>query len=253
MKIVRVQTEEGIRYGGVEEEGIRVYEGTPLVAWEPTEIMLEFQEAKLLAPIFPTKVLALGRNYVDHAAEMNNPVPERPMIFIKPNTSVIGPEAPVVIPPGSTNVHFEGELVVVIGKLAKRVKAEDVDTVILGYTIGNDVTERDQQRQDGQFTRGKGYDTFCPLGPAIETEFDPLEPVFVETRLNGELRQSGSIQDMVFGVAEQIEFITNIMTLLPGDVIMTGTPAGVGPMGAGDRVEVSIDGIGTLSNPVVAG
>ena len=253
MKIVRVQTEEGIRYGGVEEEGIRVYEGTPLVAWEPTEIMLDFQEAKLLAPIFPTKVLALGRNYVDHAAEMNNPVPERPMIFIKPNTSVIGPEAPIVVPAGSENVHFEGELVVVIGKLAKRVKAEDVDSVILGYTIGNDVTERDQQRQDGQFTRGKGYDTFCPLGPAIETEFNPLEPVFVETRLNGELRQSGSIQDMVFGVAEQIEFISNIMTLLPGDVIMTGTPAGVGPMEPGDRVEVSIDGIGTLSNPVVSG
>jgi len=252
MKIVRVQTDEGIRYGGVEEEGIRVYEGTPLLAWEPTEVMLEFSKVQLLAPIFPTKVVALGRNYVEHAQEMNNPVPERPMIFIKPNTTVIGPDAPIVMPPGSTSVDFEGELAVVIGKLAKRVRAEDVDSVILGYTIGNDVTERDQQRQDGQFTRGKGYDTFCPLGPAIETEFDPLEPVFIETRLNGELAQSGSIQDMVFGVAEQIEFVSNIMTLLPGDVILTGTPAGVGPMVAGDRVEVSIDGIGTLGNPVVA-
>ncbi len=252
MKIVRVQTNEGIRYGGVEEEGVRVYEGTPLVAWEPTELMLGFDEVQLLAPIFPTKVVALGRNYEDHAAEFNNPVPERPMIFLKPNTTVIGPDAPIVIPPGSTNVHFEGELAVVIGTLAKRVKSEDVESVILGYTIGNDVTERDHQRQDGQFTRGKGYDTFCPLGPAIETEFDPLEPARLETRLNGEVKQSASIQDMVFGVAEQIEFISNVMTLLPGDVILTGTPSGVGPMEPGDIVEVSVDGIGTLRNPVAA-
>ena len=252
MKIVRVQTPEGIRYGGVEEEGVRVHEGTPLVAWEPTEVVIPFQEAKLLSPILPTKIVAVGRNYEDHAAELGNELPESPMIFLKPSTSVIGPEEAIVLPPASSEVHHEAEMAVVIGAVARNVRAENAHTVILGYTAANDVTARDLQRSDGQWGRAKGFDTFCPLGPAIETEFDPLEDHTIECRVNDEVRQGASITDVVFGVAELVEFITSAMTLLPGDVILTGTPSGVGPIVDGDRVEVRLDGIGTLSNPVVA-
>ncbi len=250
MKIVRVRTEEGISYGGAEPEGIRVYQGSPLVAWEPTEVVVPFQEAQLLAPVFPTKVVAVGKNYVEHAEEMGSDVPESPIIFIKPATAVIGPGVPVVYPPDSENVHHEAELAVVIGTVARNVKAEDVQGVILGYTAANDVTARDLQRRDGQWTRGKGFDTFCPLGPAIETELDPLEGLRIECRVNGDIRQSGSTADMVFGVAEFIEFISRVMTLLPGDVVITGTPSGVGPVVPGDRMEVEIEGIGVLANPV---
>jgi 2-keto-4-pentenoate hydratase/2-oxohepta-3-ene-1,7-dioic acid hydratase in catechol pathway len=250
MKIVRVRTDEGISYGGVEPEGIRVYQGSPLVAWEPTEVVVPFQQAHLLAPVFPTKVVAVGKNYAEHAEEMGSDVPDTPVIFIKPATAVIGPGAPVVYPPDSENVHHEAELAVVIGAVARNVKAEDVQKVILGYTAANDVTARDLQRRDGQWTRGKGFDTFCPLGPAIETELDPLEGLSIECRVNGEVRQAGSTLDMVFGVAELIEFITRVMTLLPGDVVITGTPSGVGPVVPGDRMEVEIEGIGVLSNPV---
>ena len=252
MKIVRLQTPEGIRYGGVEEEGVRVHEGTPLVAWEPTEVIIAFQEAKLLSPILPTKIVAVGRNYEDHAAELGNELPESPMIFLKPSTSVIGPEEAIVIPPASSEVHHEAEMAVVIGAVARNVRAENAHTVILGYTAANDVTARDLQRSDGQWGRAKGFDTFCPLGPAIETEFDPLEDHTIECRVNDEVRQGASITDVVFGVAELVEFITSAMTLLPGDVILTGTPSGVGPIVDGDRVEVRLEGIGTLSNPVVA-
>ncbi len=252
MKIVRVQTSEGIRYGGVEEEGIRVHEGTPLVAWEPTEVLIPFPEARLLAPILPTKVVAVGRNYEAHAAEMGNETPTTPMIFIKPSTSVIGPEEPIILPAQSDEVHHEAEMAVVIGTVARNVRAEDAHSVILGYTAANDVSARDLQRSDGQWGRAKGFDTFCPLGPAIETEFDPLEDHSLECRVNGDVRQGASITEMVFGVAELVEFITSVMTLLPGDVILTGTPSGVGPIVDGDRVEVRLEGIGTLANPVVA-
>lgn len=252
MKIVRVQTDEGIRYGGVEEEGIRLHQGTPLVAWEPTEVILSFAEAKLLAPIFPTKVVAVGRNYEDHAHELNNPVPEIPAVFWKPSTSVVGPGAPVIYPPQTKDLQHEGELVVVMGKVAKNVAAEDAAGSILGYTIGNDITARDLQKSDTQWTRGKGFDTFCPIGPAIETEFDPQQGQQIEVRVNGELRQSGSISDMIFGVGELVEFISAFTTLLPGDIIMTGTPAGVGSLEPGDEVEVSIEQLGTLNNPVVS-
>lgn len=251
MKIVRVQTPEGIRYGGVEEEGIRVHEGSPLVAWEPTEVIIPFPEARLLSPILPTKVVAVGRNYADHAAEMGNEVPESPMIFLKPSTSVIGPEAPIVLPEASDEVHHEAEMAIVIGTVARTIPAEEAHSVILGYTAANDVSARDLQRSDGQWGRAKGFDTFCPLGPAIETEFDPLEDHSLECRVNDEVRQGASITDLVFGVAELVEFITSAMTLLPGDVILTGTPAGVGPIVDGDRVEVRLEGIGTLANPVV--
>ena len=252
MKIVRLQTPEGIRYGGVEEEGIRVHEGTPLVAWEPTEVVIPFNEARLLAPILPTKIVAVGRNYVDHAVELGNDVPEVPMIFLKPSTSVIGPEDPIVLPEQSSEVHHEAELAVVIGRVARRIRAEDAHSVILGYTAANDVSARDLQQIDGQWGRGKGFDSFCPLGPTIETEFDPLEDHSLECLVNGEVRQGASITDVVFGVAELIEFITSVMTLLPGDVIITGTPSGVGPIVEGDRVEVKLEGVGTLANPVVA-
>lgn len=252
MKIVRIQTLEGIRYGVVEEEGIRLHEGSPLVAWEPTEVVIPFEEATLLAPIFPTKVVCVGKNYEDHAAEMGSDIPANPIIFIKPATSVIGPEDPIVLPHQSKEVHHEAELAVVIGSVARKVRAEDAHTVILGYTAANDVTARDLQRADGQWARAKGFDTFCPLGPAIETEFDPLEDHTLECRVNGETRQSSSITNLVFGVAEIVEFVSAIMTLLPGDVILTGTPSGVGPIVDGDRVEVVLDGVGTLANPVVA-
>ena len=252
MKIVRVQTTDGIRYGGVEEEGIRVHEGSPLVAWEPTEVILPFSDAKLLAPILPTKVVCVGRNYEDHASELGNAVPQAPMIFLKPSTSVIGPEEPIVLPEESEEVHHEAEMAVVIGAVARRVRAEDAYRVILGYTAANDVSARDLQKADGQWGRAKGYDSFCPLGPAIETEFDPLEAHSLECFVNGEVRQGASITDVVFGVAELVEFISGVMTLLPGDVILTGTPSGVGPIVDGDRVEVKLEGIGTLANPVVA-
>ena len=251
MKIVRVRNPEGIVYGAVEPEGIRLYKGSPLFEWESTEVVAPFDSVQLLSPVFPTKIVAIGRNYADHAAEMGSDVPDAPVIFLKPSTSVIGPGAPIVIPPDSTNVHHEAEFAVVIGSVARNVRAEDASSIVLGYTAANDVTARDLQRADGQWTRGKGFDTFCPLGPAIETEFDPLEGLDVLCRVNGEVRQAGKTTDLVFGVAELIEYVTRVMTLLPGDVILTGTPSGVGPIVDGDIVEVEVQSIGVLSNPVV--
>ncbi|MDE0171222.1 MAG: fumarylacetoacetate hydrolase family protein [bacterium] len=252
MKIVRMQTQEGIRYGGVEPEGIRIHDGTPFVAWQPTEVVISFEQARLLAPVFPTKVVGVAANYVLHAEEMGRQLPDTPSIFIKPSTAVIGPSQPIVLPALSNEVHHEAELAVVIGKVARKVAVEDASSVVLGYTAGNDVTARDLRREDGHPSRAKGFDTFCPLGPAIETEYDPLEDFSLECRVNGAIRQGSSINDMIFGVAELISFITSVMTLLPGDVIMTGTPSGVGPLRHGDLVEVTLEGVGTLSNPVVA-
>lgn len=252
MKIVRVRTDEGILYGAVEPEGIRLYQGSPLVTWESTEVVLPFEGLQLLSPVLPSKVVCVGKNYAEHADEMGSAVPEVPIIFMKPSTSVIGPGAPIVLPSQSQNVHHEGELAVVIGSIARDIAAEDAHGVILGYTCANDVTARDLQKADGQWTRAKGFDTFAPIGPAIETEFDPSEGMAVTCRVGDEVRQSGSTTDLVFGVGELIEFVTSVMTLLPGDVIMTGTPAGVGPIVAGDMVEVEVEGIGTLVNPVIA-
>jgi 2-keto-4-pentenoate hydratase/2-oxohepta-3-ene-1,7-dioic acid hydratase in catechol pathway len=202
--------------------------------------------------VIPSKVVAVGRNYVDHAAELDNEIPENPMIFLKPPTSVTGPLQPIRYPSDSENVHHEAELAVVIGKVARDVRIEDAGMYILGYTAANDVTARDLQRSDGQWTRAKGFDTFCPLGPAIDTDLDPLEGLQITCRVNGDLRQSGSTADMVFGVSELLSYVSHVMTLLPGDVILTGTPAGVGPIVPGDKVEVEIEGIGVLMNPVVA-
>ncbi len=247
-----MQTDEGITYGTVEPEGIRVYQGSPLVHWEATDVFVGFDEVTLLSPVLPSKVLCVGKNYVDHAAELASEVPSEPLIFMKPSTAVVGPGAAVILPVQSKEVHHEGELAVVIGAVARRVRAEDIGQVVLGYTIANDVTARDLQRSDGQWTRAKGFDTFCPLGPAIETEFDPAEGMRIATSVNGELRQEGTTAEMVFGVAELIEYITSVMTLLPGDVVLTGTPAGVGPVAPGDVMEVEVEGIGRLINPVMS-
>ncbi len=253
MKIVRVDAEaDDITYGTVEPDGIRLYHGSPLFQWERSETVLPITQVKLLAPIIPTKVVAVGKNYADHAAEMSSDVPTTPVIFLKPPTSVIGPMSPIRLPAASVEVHHEAELAVVMGKVARNIHADDASSHILGYTIANDVTARDLQRSDGQWTRAKGFDTFCPLGPAIDTEFDPTEPHQIRCTVNGEVRQDGSTADLVFGVADIVAFISSVMTLLPGDVILTGTPAGVGPIRDGDRVEVEIEGIGVLLNPVMS-
>ena len=253
MKIVRVRSAtEDITYGAAEEEGIRLYRGTPFVAWEPTEAVVGFEEAELLAPCLPTKVVAVGKNYVEHAEEFDSQVPDEPLIFLKPSTSVIGPGAAIRIPTQSSLVHHEAEMAMVIGKVARSVPVEDAARHVLGYTIGNDVTARDLQRRDGQWTRGKGFDTFCPLGPAIETEWDPLEGQSITCTVNGELKQSGTLAEMVFGPAEILAYVTSVMTLLPGDVILTGTPAGVGPLEPGDVVECEVEGLGKLRNLVAA-
>jgi len=184
---------------------------------------------------------------------MGGDVPASPVLFLKPPTSVIGPMQPIRIPQQAEEVHHEAELAVVIGKVTRNVKIEDIGLHIMGYTAANDVTARDLQRADGQWTRAKGFDSFCPLGPAIDTDLDPQEGLAVISRVNGEIRQSGTTADLIFGVGELVSFISSIMTLLPGDVILTGTPAGVGPIVPGDQVEVEIEGVGILVNPVVQG
>ncbi|MFM9878732.1 MAG: fumarylacetoacetate hydrolase family protein, partial [Rhodoglobus sp.] len=201
-------------------------------------------------PVIPrSKVVAVGRNYHDHAAELGNVAPPEPLLFLKPNTSVIGPGDTIVRPPQSSRVDFEGELAVVIGSIAKNVSQADAASVVFGYTVANDVTARDLQKSDGQWARAKGFDTFCPLGPVIDTEF-VVGTQAIETRVNGEVRQSGRLDEMVHSVASVIAYASAVFTLLPGDIILMGTPAGVGPMVAGDTVEVTVEGIGTLSNPV---
>jgi len=251
MKIVRVRLEDDeIAYGAVEPEGIRVHHGTPFVAWEPTETLLDFPDVQLLAPVFPTKVVCVGRNYAEHAAELSHEVPDEPVIFLKPATAVVGPSQPIVLPAQSEEVHHEAELGIVVGTVSRNVAAEDASQHIIGYTAANDVSARDLQQRDGQWTRAKGFDSFCPLGPAIETEVDPVG-LSIMCSVNGEVRQDGNTEDMVFGVAEIFEFVTSVMTMLPGDVILTGTPAGVGALVPGDFVEVAIERIGSLSNPVV--
>jgi len=252
VKIVRVDTTvDDITYGAVEPEGIRLYRGTPFVAWEPTETVVAWDEAKLLAPVIPTKIVAVGKNYANHAAEMGSEIPESPILFLKPPTSVIGPLQAIRLPDQSKEVHHEAELAVVIGQVTKNVEIEDVGPKILGYTAANDVTARDLQREDGQWTRAKGFDTFCPLGPAIDTDLDPQEDLAIVARVNGETRQSATTSELIFGVGELVSFVSKVMTLLPGDVILTGTPEGVGPIEHGDRVEVEVEGVGVLVNPVI--
>jgi 2-keto-4-pentenoate hydratase/2-oxohepta-3-ene-1,7-dioic acid hydratase in catechol pathway len=205
---------------------------------------------KLHAPVLPGKIVCVGRNYVDHAREQDAEVPEIPLLFLKPPSAVIGPGQAIVLPPQSGQVEHEAELALVIGRRIRNATQDEARGAVFGYTVANDVTARDLQRLDGQWTRAKGFDTFCPLGPWIETEADPQD-LRITCRVNDRIRQLGSTRDMVFSVSQLVTFISGIMTLDPGDVILTGTPAGVGPLAAGDTVQVEIEGIGTLSNPVV--
>jgi 2-keto-4-pentenoate hydratase/2-oxohepta-3-ene-1,7-dioic acid hydratase in catechol pathway len=249
MRLVRFRHGDRIATGHVEGEFVRPLRGTFFEEPVPTGEEVPLDSIRLLAPVLPSKVVAVGRNYVEHAQEMGADVPEEPVIFLKPSTAVAGPDDDIPYPPISHQVEFEGELAVVIGRLARRVRAEEAGAVILGYTCGNDVTARDLQRQDGQWTRGKGFDGFCPLGPWIQTEVDGID-LAIETRVNGTARQSARTSQMSFGPGALVEFVSQVMTLLPGDVILTGTPAGVGPLEVGDVVEVEIEGIGTLRNGV---
>jgi 2-keto-4-pentenoate hydratase/2-oxohepta-3-ene-1,7-dioic acid hydratase in catechol pathway len=252
MRLVRFRHGDRIATGHLDAEFVRPLRGTFFEEPVPTGEEIPLSAVRLLAPVIPSKVVAVGKNYVEHAEEMGGAVPEEPVIFLKPSTAVIGPDDDIPYPSISQRVDHEGELAVVIGRLARRVRLEQAGSVILGYTCANDVTARDLQQRDGQWTRGKGFDGFCPLGPWIETEIDGID-LAIETRLNGEVRQSARTSQMAFGAGALVEFVTRVMTLLPGDVILTGTPSGVGPMLVGDRVEVEIEGIGTLANEVVDG
>ncbi|GEK85229.1 fumarylacetoacetate hydrolase family protein [Microbacterium aerolatum] len=251
MKIARFSHNDAIQYGILDEQELVVLAGDPMFAgFDTTGERVPLADAALLAPVIPrSKVVCVGKNYHDHAAEMGGVAPEEPLLFLKPNTSVIGPGDTIVRPTLSEQTEHEGELAVVIGRIAKNVKAEDALDYVFGYTVANDVTARDLQRKDGQWTRGKGFDTFCPLGPVIETEFDDADAT-IETRVNGEVRQHAPLSDMIHSVADIIEYASAVFTLLPGDVILTGTPAGVGRFAAGDTVEVEVSGIGILRNTV---
>ena len=243
-------------YGQLGEDAVVAeLQGDPLYAGiTPTGREAKLSDVRLLAPVLPrSKVVAVGKNYAAHAAEMGSEVPEEPLLFMKPNTSVIGPGDAIAYPKQTENLHFEGELAVVIGRICRDVPAAQATDVIFGYTIANDVTARDLQRKDVQFTRAKGFDTFCPLGPWIETDLDPhdfSEGRRIQTYLNGDLKQDGTTADLIFDIPTLVEHISSVMTLLPGDVILTGTPEGVGPRQVGDEVEISIAGIGALTTPV---
>ena len=234
-------------------EMLAVLAGDPLYAGiSLTGEKVRVDDVRLLAPVLPrSKVVGIGRNYVAHAAELGNEAPEEPMFFLKPNTSVVGPGDPIVYPAATQDLHFEGELCVVIGRICKDVPVADVPKVVYGYTVGNDVTARDLQQRDKTWSRAKGFDSFCPLGPWVETNLDTRD-LRVSTVLNDEPKQDGRTSQMVFDVATLVAEVSSVMTLLPGDVIMTGTPAGVGPMLPGDRVAVTVEGLGTLTNQVVS-
>jgi 2-keto-4-pentenoate hydratase/2-oxohepta-3-ene-1,7-dioic acid hydratase in catechol pathway len=243
---------DGIPTLGVAKEDGRltVYSGnSAMTLGESTGESVALSGAQLLAPVDPRKIVAVGRNYAEHAKELGNEAPSEPIIFLKPSTAVLSPNGLIVRPPQSQRVDFEGELAIVIGKTARNIAASNWRSVVLGFMCANDVTARDLQKKDVQFTRGKSFDTFCPLGPCVETDLDP-SALSLRTRVNGEIKQNGNTRDMVFNCGAIIEFITSVMTLEPGDVILTGTPAGVGPLAAGDRVEVEIEGIGVLQNVV---
>jgi 2-keto-4-pentenoate hydratase/2-oxohepta-3-ene-1,7-dioic acid hydratase in catechol pathway len=246
VKIARFDYQNQLAYGILDEETNELVKlfGDPLyTGFETTDERIPLDEARLLAPVIPrSKVVAFGRNYAAHAAEMGNEVPGEPLI---------GPGHPIILPKQSEEVHYEAELAVVIGQVARNVPAHDAEQVIFGYTVGNDVTARDLQRKDGQWSRAKGFDSFCPLGPYIETEFDPTEGA-IGSQVNGETRQVGNLNQMERSIGTLIEYASSIFTLLPGDVLLTGTPEGVGQIVEGDEVTCAIEGIGALMNPVTA-
>jgi 2-keto-4-pentenoate hydratase/2-oxohepta-3-ene-1,7-dioic acid hydratase in catechol pathway len=240
------------RYGLVEGENVVEISGLPWGQWIRGARSSRLADVQLLAPVEPSKIVCVGRNYAAHAAELGNEVPKEPLIFLKPSTSIIGPDEPVILTKYSRRVEHEGELALVIGRrCAHLLDTDDALSFVLGYTCLNDVTARDLQISDVQFTRAKGFDTFCPVGPHIETDLNQSN-VLVETHVNGARRQSGNTSLMIYPVPYLVRWISRMMALLPGDVIATGTPAGVGPLVAGDTVEVSVAGIGVLRNPVHA-
>lgn len=257
MRVARFAGEDDPQFGVVgDDDGvptIAVLKGDPLYAgFELTGQKVALEDVRLLAPVIPrSKVIGIGKNYAAHAAEMGGEVPEEPLVFLKPNTSVIGPGEPIVYPRQTRELHYEGELAVVIGRICREVSPEDAAKVIFGYTVANDVTARDLQARDGQWARAKGFDTFCPLGPWIETNLDPAD-LHVRTAVNGETVQDGRTSQMVFDVPAIVAHVSSFMTLLPGDVILTGTPEGIGPLQVGDTVSVTVGGIGTLVNQVVS-
>jgi 2-keto-4-pentenoate hydratase/2-oxohepta-3-ene-1,7-dioic acid hydratase in catechol pathway len=252
MRIVRYQTKKDApRYGWILESKVGLIEGDIHGEYRRLEAETPLAEVKLLAPARPSKIICVGRNYPEHAREQEAEVPKVPLIFLKPPSSIINPGEPILLPPQSQQVEHEAELVVVIGKRGRNIITEEAQQIIFGYTIGNDVTARDLQKSDGQWTRAKGFDTFCPFGPWIDTEFDPSDAL-ITCRVNGQPRQMGSTRDMVFNVNMVIAFISSIMTLEAGDIIFTGTPAGVSPLYPGDNIEIEIEGLGTLVNPVAA-
>jgi 2-keto-4-pentenoate hydratase/2-oxohepta-3-ene-1,7-dioic acid hydratase in catechol pathway len=277
MKYCRFRFENQIMYGSVEQRGgeawivdlaaapeedlaFHLAHARALAAKElVTELAgfdfepMPLNEAELLAPVTPSKIICVGRNYRDHAKELGNEVPSEPLLFFKPPSSLLAHRGTVMMPPQSERVDFEGELALVIGRRASKLAADaDWRSYVRGYTIANDVTARDLQKKDGQWTRAKGFDTFCPVGPVVSSEVDPEKGLILETRVNGELKQHGSTRDFIFSIPELLVYITAAITLEVGDLLLTGTPAGVGPVKAGDRVDVEIAGLGVLSNAFAA-
>jgi 2-keto-4-pentenoate hydratase/2-oxohepta-3-ene-1,7-dioic acid hydratase in catechol pathway len=250
MHFVRYQYgSDGPRYGWMLGDRVGPLDGSPVGEYRRLDADTPLEKVRLLAPILPGKIICVGRNYAEHAREHDVEVPEVPLLFLKPPSSVIGPGQPVLLPPQSKQVEHEGELAVVIGKPGRWISAEQAEDYIFGYTIANDVTARDLQRRDGQWTRAKGFDTFCPLGPWIETELE-ISDVLITCRVNSEMRQMASTREMVFTIPQLIAFASSVMTLYPGDLLLTGTPAGVGVLDDGDTVEVDVEGLGVLRNPV---
>lgn len=253
MKIARFMHNGEPTYGVVEGSDLLPLTEHPIYSQgqlQTTGEVLSAVDAKLLAPVIPSKIVAVGKNFVEHAAEMGGEVPAEPLLFLKPSTTIVGPEDPIRLPAISSEVHYEAELAVVIGTVLKDVTPEQANEGIFGYTCANDVTARDFQRSDNQWTRAKGFDTFCPLGPWIETDLD-ITDIAISCEVRDEERQYATVAEMVRKPADLVAYISSIMTLLPGDVVLTGTPAGVGPLASGDVVMVSIEGIGTLANPVI--
>jgi 2-keto-4-pentenoate hydratase/2-oxohepta-3-ene-1,7-dioic acid hydratase in catechol pathway len=249
MRLVRFRAGDRIATGVVEGEIVRPLRGTFFEEPLPTGEEIPLDSVRLLAPVLPSKLVCVARNYAEHAKEMGNPVPEHPVLFFKPATSVIGPGDPIPLPPGAGRVDHEAELAAVIGRLCRRVDEDEAMSAVLGFTCANDITSRDWQKSDVQWARAKGSDGFGPLGPWIETELDPADLLITST-VNGELRQKARTSEMTLSPAQLISHISQTITLLPGDVVLTGTPPGVGPLEAGDTVEIQIEGIGVLDNPV---
>jgi len=250
VRYVRFQTTEGVGYGVLEGEQIAELAGDFLTTTERTGRVLALGDVQLLAPVQPTKVLCIGLNYRAHAAERNKAVPEEPMLFLKPPSAVVATEEAIVLPAIMRDVEFEGELAIVIGRRAKHVSVAEARDVIFGVTVMNDVSERFYQVKDGQWGRAKGFDTFAPIGPCVATGLN-YQDLHIETTINGDVKQSSRTSDMIFPVDELVSFVSQVMTLEPGDILTTGTPAGVGPLTPGDRCAITIEGVGTLVNPVI--